>query len=169
VNLFEIVKEEASKTYINETELTAFMQGFEKESSIWSAVEARPEVLAAGIKAGMGIVAGLAGVGIYKAITSTSSTITNFALKSKFESALQFVKNNNKIVKNGNQAKVDSYAHTLFSFAPHVAADPNILSSLLANAVLGEGIDPMTVKSITDLEGRYKENIAPNPLIGIRT
>ena len=116
-------------------QLEAFIQGFEKQSSLWSDIIKHPELTNTAVKAVMGLGAGLVGAGIYKTITGTSNAITNYALKSKFESALQFVRTNNKIVKNGNQAKVDSYANTLFSFAPHVASDPNILSSLLANAV----------------------------------
>ena len=168
MNVLDIVREEAGKIYTDQVQLEAFIQGFEKQSSLWSDIIKHPELTNTAVKAVMGLGAGLVGAGIYKTITGTSNAITNYALKSKFESALQFVRTNNKIVKNGNQAKVDSYANTLFSFAPHVASDPNILSSLLANAVLGEGIDPMTVKSITDLEGRYQENHSNPPLIGIK-
>jgi hypothetical protein len=171
MNVLSAVREEAAKTYSG-ADLDAFMAGFEKEAAFGLGVPAfvtDPKFLEAAYKSGLGLAAGLAAVGITKAFTSSSAAITRNGLKSKFESALQFVKNNNKIVKNANQFKVESYAKTLYSFAPHVASDPNILSSLLANAVLGEGIDPMTVKSITDLEGRYQETNAPSSLMGFRT
>lgn len=173
MDMLNIVREEAAKTYTNESDLNAFVEGFEKQAAIGGGLMTRllsdPVFMGALYKGGVGLGAGLIGAGVLKGITSTSSAITNNALKSKYESSLQFVRNNNKIVRNGNPTKVQSYADTLFSFAPHVASDPNILSSLLANAVLGEGIDPMTIKSIADLENRYKENISPSPLLGIRT
>lgn len=203
MDLYDVIREEASKTYTDETQLDAFMDGFEKQaidmagpgfrygraaagaakaagsagrSGIWQGLgdfirsPAGHQALAeGGIKTAFGIGAGLLGAGVYQGLHHSSTALRSNALTSKFEASLQYVKNNNKIVKNANPSKVASYANTLFTFAPHVASDPNILNSLLANAVLGEGIDPMTIKSITDLEGRYKENISPDPLVGIRS
>ena len=180
MNILELVRQEASEVYKVEEELNAFMNGFEKQASTMLEKKAlfgsaarfttrmMRDVPGGVAKAGIGLAAGLIGVGVVKAMTSADDAITNYALKSKFESALQQVRTTNKIVKNANQSKVDSYANTLFTFAPHVASDPNILSTLLSNAVLGEGIDPMTMKSISDLEGRYVENNAPQPPLGIR-
>jgi len=176
MNTLEMIREEAGKVYTDSVQLDAFMEGFEKQAGldmlgggVMTRLFNNEAVRGAMAKAGVGLAAGLAGALLVKGVTSTSSAITNNALKSKFESALQQVINSNKIVKGANPTRVNSYAMTLFNFAPHVASDPNILSSLLSNAVLGEGLDPMTIKSVTDLEGRYKENAAPGPLLGIRT
>ena len=172
MNTLEMIREEAGKVYTDPAQLDAFMEGFEKEAMFnfsglgQGVIEALPGALA---KSGVGLAAGLAGALLVKGLTSSSSMITNNALKSKFESALTQVINSNKIVKGANQSKVHSYANTLFSFAPHVASDPNILGTILANVIQGEGVDPMTIKSITDLEGRYRENNAPSSLLGIRT
>jgi hypothetical protein len=177
MDIKEIVREEAAKVYTDEAQLTAFMEGFEKQALFGSGSRFAtrfatgfgtkvPEVLA---KAGVGVLAGLATAGVVYGVQAGANALNNNALKSKFETALQYVKNTNKIVKGGNPDKVRSYAQTLFSFAPHVASDQNLLATLLANAVLGEGIDPMTIKSVTDLEGRYKENNAYGALPGIRT
>lgn len=174
MDILEIVRDEAGKRLSTKEEVDAFMDGFEKQANFGlvggvSGLMQNPKIQEAAAKAGMGLLAGLTGALLLKGISSTGGAISNNILKSKFESSLTFVSQNNKIVKNANPVKVKSYANTLFSFAPHVASDPNILNSLLANAVLGEGVDPMTIKAITDLEGRYKENIAPTPLLGIRT
>lgn len=175
MNVLEIVREEAGKRFSTEAEIDAFMDGFEKQagfglfnSGAITQLMGNPKVQEAAAKAGFGLAAGLVGAAVVKGFNFSGAAITNNTLKSKFESSLTFVSNNNKIVKNANPTKVKSYANTLFSFAPNVSSDPNLLSSLLANAVLGEGIDPMTIKAITDLEGRYTENIAPKPLIGMR-
>jgi len=177
MNILDLVRQEASAVYKVEEELNAFMNGFEKQAGIaglftkdlvggglFTNLANHPDVLRTGLQLG----AGLLGMGIVKGMTSTDKAITSYALKSKFESALQQVRTTNKIVKNANPSKVDSYANTLFTFAPHVASDPNILSTLLSNAVLGEGVDPMTMKSISDLEGRYVENNAPQAPLGLR-
>jgi hypothetical protein len=165
MSLLDTVREEAAKTYKTEAELNSFMEGFQKEASLMGI----DGIGGMALKAGFGLAAGLAGAGIVKGITATSSAITNNALRTKFEFALTSVINSNKIVKGANPTKVKSYADTLFSFAPHVASDVNMLSTLLTNAVHGEGVDASILKSITDLEGRYRENNSPSPLIGIRT
>ena len=184
MNIIDMVREEASKEIKDEAQLAAFMEGFEKQAELdkeafnfgsggrfaarfMTGVGTKvPAVLA---QAGVGLGVGLATAGIVAGVNAVGRAIINNSLKSKFETALQYVLNTNKIVKGGNPAKVQSYATTLFSFAPHVASDQNLLSTLLANAVLGEGVDPITIKSVTDLEGRYKENNAYGPLNGIRT
>ena len=150
--MLDLLRKEVEVRFKSPEEVEAFMEGFEKKA----AGEVGLGGLAA--KAGVGILGGLAGAGIIGGINRFNNNKDMGMLKAKFSSALQQVLNTNKIVKNGNPTKVQSYADTLFSFAPHVASDPNLLSSLLANAVLGEGVDPMTIKTITDLEGRYKEN-----------
>jgi hypothetical protein len=183
MDIKELVREEAAKTYTDAVELAAFMEGFEKQAelhkeALFGSASRFAERFATGFgtkvpgvlaQAGVGLGVGLATAGIVAGINAGASALNNNGLKSKFEAALQYVLNTNKIVKGGKPDKVRSYAQTLFSFAPHVASDQNLLSTLLANAVLGEGIDPMTIKSVTDLEGRYKENNAYGPLHGIRT
>ena len=174
MDILNIVREEASKVYKTDGEINAFMEGFEKQAGLdllgglGTRLLNNEKFMEAVYRSGLGLAAGLAAIGITKAVTSSSSAITNNALKSKFESSLQQIKNTNKIVKNANQFKVESYAKTLFSFAPHVASDPNMLSTLLSHVIQGEGVDPMIVKTITDLEARYKENVAPGSLTGFR-
>lgn len=178
----KILREEINTRFKTEEEVDAFMEGFEKQAAGYDfltkalpvAAEAAGGFLAksdwpsAVAKVGIGLAGGLVGALIIKGLNSSGGYLSNNTLKSKFDFALTQVKNNNKIVKNANPVKVQSYANTLFTFAPNVASDPNLLSSLLANAILGEGVDPITIKSITDLEGRYKENHASSPLLGIR-
>lgn len=179
MNAFEIVRDEASKVYNNKEELDAFMQGFEKQAGAFfgDALNLTGKILTnplskdtvAGIggRAAIGLAAGLVGMGIYKAINSTSSAINNNALKSKFESALQYVKTHNLKVKNYNQSKVDSFANTLFTLAPHVASDPNLLDTLLDNAILGGGVDLSISKAVTDIENTYSKTNEPKQLMGI--
>lgn len=69
----------------------------------------------------------------------------------------------NPILKETPKEKVKQYAETIFKFAPNVATDSNLLSSILANAIHGEGIDPMTIKTLTELEASYKKNTTFSP------
>lgn len=171
MDVLKIVREEAANTYTDPVQLEAFMEGFEKTAA---------DLFGGGMllrlagnemvqKAAVGLGAGLLGAALVKGVSSGSSAISNNMLKSKFEMALSQVTSSNKVVKGANPAKVRSYATTLFSFAPHVASDVNMLSTLLTNAVLGEGVDASIMKAVTDLEGRYKENNSTGPLLGIRT
>lgn len=101
-----------------------------------------------GLAVGMGI------AGISKAFSSAN----NSALHTKFLSALERAIASNSILRDADKGHVTQYADTIFKFAPNVATDSNLLSSILANAVHGSGIDPMTIKLLGDLEGRYIEN-----------
>lgn len=107
---------------------------------------------------GEGLGKGLAGVTLGLGVTglvSSVKSIQNDHLHTEFVAALRQAVSSNPIVRNANKQKVISYAETIFKFAPHVATDANLLSAILANAVHGEGIDPMTIKNLTDLESRY--------------
>lgn len=103
---------------------------------------------------------GAAALGLGLAIHGMSSTLNNMGganLREKFQTALNRAVQSNEILMHADRTKVNSYAETVFKFAPHVAADPNLLTSILANAVHGDGMDPMTIRTISDLEGRIQE------------
>ena len=120
-----------------------------------------PHMYEAGARA-LGVLGvGLAGAAIAKGLVSGGKAIDMSALRRRFESSLATVMANNKIVKAYPPDKVKSYAETIFRFAPRVAADPNLLASLLANSVQGEGIDPMTIKTLTELEAKYADANKP--------
>ncbi len=109
---------------------------------------------------------GLGGAFINTAIAAVGSGIkgvNNGHLHTRFLTALENAISSNRIIKEANKEKVRQYAETIFKFAPNVATDPNLLSSILANAIHGEGIDPMTVKTLTELEGRYTDNTSFSP------
>lgn len=110
-------------------------------------------------KSGVMLAGALTGLGIYKAHQALQKT----ALREKFEQALHQVSTKNYILKSAPKDKLTSFAETIYKFAPHVAGDPNILSSLLANAVHGESLDPKTIESIVQLEGKYLDKGQFNP------
>lgn len=106
---------------------------------------------------GMAIGLGATGLGtLYNAAKEMN-------LHGKHLQALLRAYESNPILKETPKEKVKQYADTIFKFAPHVATDPNLLSSILANAIHGEGIDPMTIKTLTELESRYKDNTTFSP------
>lgn len=171
MTMLKQIREAALEKFASVEEVDAFMEGFEKEAGL--------DLLGGGLftrlanneavqKAAIGLGAGLLGAGIVKGFNSGSSAISNYGLRNKFDMALAQVMANNRIVKGAKPERAKEYAETIFAFAPHVASDANLLSSVLANAVLGEGLDPQTMKSLTELEGRYMDNTRSQPLVGIR-
>ena len=172
------VREMARAHYSTEQELEAFMDGFTKQAaagpaaaaakSAWYMSGDRNVLLENGAKVGLGLAGALGGALIVKGISSGYTAYANSGLRTNFEKALNTVVASNKVVKSASPEKARQYAETLFKFAPHVAADPNLLSSILANAVLGEGIDPQTIKTLVDLEGRYLDNTSTSALPGIK-
>jgi len=150
----------------DEDKAAAFVEGFVKEAADYfgSAGAAFSGILGSpGFAEGMhkaigtGVGALALGFGVHGLSTALSGANTQ-ALKGKFDKAFADVSAHNPIVQNAEPAKVRSYAETIFKFAPHVACDANLLSSILANAVHGEGIDPMTIRTLADLEGRLVES-----------
>jgi hypothetical protein len=97
------------------------------------------------------------GLGLH-GLNQAFATVAHGALHTKFLEALSRAIAINPILQNAEKERVQNYAETVFKFAPHVATDSNLLSSILANAIHGEGIDPMTIKTLGDLESRFIEN-----------
>lgn len=175
--MLEQIRQLAMEKLASEEEVNAFMEGFEKSAflGITPAMGARISsefsraIGSNAGKAAVGLGAALLGAAVVKGVNSGSSAVANYSLRNKFEMALAQVMANNRVVKGARPEKAKEYAQTIFNFAPHVASDPNLLSSILANAVLGEGVDPQTIKTLVDLEGRYVDNNRPNSLVGIKT
>lgn len=104
---------------------------------------------------------GFGGLLISSGIAATGyavNQIKNNNLHTQFLQSLEQAIASNRILKEANREKVKQYADTIFRFAPNVASDVNLLNSILANAVHGEGIDPMTIKTLTELENRFSTN-----------
>ena len=163
-----------------------FVEGFAKEASAWDSVkgafstrmeggkfndrtnELIPGDRATGFVPSMmeGMAKGVGGAlvsGAVGLIGSAAVSIGNGNLHNQFMVALEKAIQSNPILKNAKREKVLQYAETIFKFSPHVATDTNVLSSILANAIHGEGLDPMTIKSIVDLEGKFKDNTGFSP------
>lgn len=137
-----------------------FVRGFLGETGIEK--EAFFEDIAKGAAGALGA----AGVGLALGALATRAggsfdSGQKAQLHVKFQNALNQVKATNRIVKAADQTKVNSYAETVFRFGPHVAGDANVLASLLANFIQGESIDPMSIKTIVDLESTYLKNVSP--------
>jgi hypothetical protein len=109
-----------------------------------------------GESAGRAVAGGIAAVGI-AGIAAIASQFKDKALYRKFLQALNEATQTNRVLKGADKNKLMNFAHTIFKFAPHVATDPNLLSTILSNAIHGESIDPMTVKTLTELENRYRD------------
>jgi hypothetical protein len=106
---------------------------------------------------GKGIGATAVGLGV-AGLGAAANMVSRSGLHTKFLAALETAVQKNVVLRQAEPEKVHQYAETVFKFAPNVATDPNLLSSILANAIHGDGIDPMTIRTLSDLEGRYAEN-----------
>lgn len=106
-----------------------------------------------------GAVGGAAVKGIVH-LLSGASKLGNY---SRFLQALEKAIAMNKVLKGAPRTKVMDYAETIYNFAPAVATDPNMLASILANAIHGDGIDPMTIRTLTELDSKYRESSFSNP------
>lgn len=93
--------------------------------------------------------------------------ITDGARHTRFLKALEQALHMSEFLRRQPREKVERYADTIYKFAPMVATDPNLLQSILTNAVHGDGVDIMTIKSLTDLEGKWRDNgsIAPKTFV----
>lgn len=156
-NLYEIGLEE----FGDDGAAKEFVKGFLKEASFLSDATINTfkgqMTGGAGKALGAGAVALALGLGVH-GLSSILNTANTGYLRDRFQQSLARVMSTNLVLKDADRTKVNSYAETIFKFAPHVAADPNLLSSVLANAVHGEGIDPMTVRTLTDLEAKVVES-----------
>lgn len=136
-----------------------FVKGFLKEASFGEAAKLFENSLGGGYSRGIG--AGLAaltlGLGIH-GVSSMINSATNTNLRSYFEQSLSHALKNNPLLEDAEPNKVRSYAETIFKFAPHVAADPNLLTSILSHVIQGEGVDSAIIKTITDLESKLVES-----------
>ena len=114
-------------------------------------------------KAVAGTLAGvLTGAAMYGAAKAKSGMDTR-SLHSEFQMALNKVVQGSRVVQQANREKVHSYAETIFKFAPHIATDPNILGQILSNAVVFDGLDPSTIKTLQEMEARHQDNTSIAP------
>lgn len=168
----------------DEAAVAEFVEGFKKEANfvdgMLGAAVGQPtpdpkkglgrpaDTLQHTILKGMGTSfgAGIGGMLVTSAITGAGTlynSVHNKALHSKFLQALYRAVESNTILKQAPREKVSQYAETIFRFAPNISTDSNILSSVLANAIHGEGIYPDTIKMLTDIEAKYMDNSGFNP------
>lgn len=140
----------------------AFVAGFVKEamfgSTLNKAGQSFGQVLLEGGAKGLGMgAAGLAlGLGIH-GLSSSVNAMNTAGMKDKFHQVLDKVVRESPILQNADREKVNSFANTIFSFAPKVATDANLLSTVLVSAIHGESLDPTTIRSLVDLEGKIQE------------
>lgn len=143
-------------------EMMAHLPQHEEEFEKFAAAGGFGNALAegAGSAIGKATIAALAGAGLYGIHNAMRSSDIN-ALRPRFEQALSQIMSGNdsasQMIRSYDKNKVKSFAETIFSYGPHVAADINVLKTLLANALSGDGLDPSTLRSIQELERNRKE------------
>lgn len=111
----------------------------------------------AGKAIGTGVLGLGVGLGIH-GISSAMNAVGTANLRNNFQRALASVRQTNPLLEDADPSKVDSYAETIFKFAPHVACDHNLLSTVLGHIVQGEGVDTTIMKTLVDLEKQIIES-----------
>lgn len=135
----------------------AFVQGFTRQALTKQAFDLSEFNKGVGGAIGKGLGATAMGAGLH-VLNKAVNSVQMGGLHNQFMSSLEHAVATNPVLKQADHERVLNYAETVFKFAPHVATDANLLSSILANAVHGDGIDPMTIRTLTDLDGKYMEN-----------
>lgn len=107
-----------------------------------------------GTALGLGLATGL---GLMGAQRIFSATVDKPMQRSKFNAAVEQAIAKNQILQHAEKSKVMAIAETIFRYAPNAAADANLLSSILSNAVMMDGIDPGVVQSLLNLEKTYRD------------
>lgn len=140
----------------------AFVTGFMKEAmfggTLNRAGQTFTQVLLEGGAKGLGMgAAGLAiGLGIH-GLSSSVNAMNTSGLREKFHQVLEKVVKESPILQNADRDKVNSFANTIFSVAPKVSTDANLLSTVLVSAIHGDSLDTTTIRSLVDLEGKIQE------------
>lgn len=177
--IIEQIYSVAMEKYANEEQAQAFVEGFMKEAAFGlsalngfggavGSVTSNPEFQKSLAKAAVGLGAGLAGAAIVKGLSTAGSGADYLILKRKYDNSLAHALSISRTVKGGKPDRVKSFGDTIFKFAPHVASDPHLLTTILEAAVLSDGLDPTTIKNLVDLENKYRDNTEAKSLIGIR-
>lgn len=153
----------------SEEETREFMKGFIEEvmeKTAWT--KNKPTSFGEQVREGFGksLGGGLGGLAVNTGVLIAGKLIgstMDLHLKAKFMDSLKRARSMNKVIQGADPNKVTQFAETIYAFAPHVASDPNLLSTILANAIHGDGLDPMTIKTLTELEGKYMDNFSFSP------
>jgi len=114
---------------------------------------------------------GVSGIGMQLGLMAASaigSAVSNSTLKTKYLKAMETAIRRSSILQQADKSKVMSFGDTIFKFAPSVATDANVLGMVLANAIHGETLDPMTIQSLQNMERSYRERTANQGFGGIR-
>lgn len=105
------------------------------------------------------------GLGIMAAAKATKAIIGQVD-KSKFDKVLAEVLQTNEMLKGADPAKIQSIAQSIFRLAPHVATDPNLLSTVLQNQINNSsGFDLKIGRELVDIEDkiRNRNNLGLKP------
>ena len=106
---------------------------------------------------GKALVGGVAAAG-FTGLMGLVNSVKGHALYNKYLQALNEATQSNTVLRSADKKKLMNFGNTIFKFAPHVATDANVLTNILANAVHGDALDTVTIRMLTELEGRYQSN-----------
>jgi len=107
--------------------------------------------------AGKALVGGVAAAG-FASLMGAVNVVKAHALYNKFLQALDEAIKSTPVLRAADKNKLMNFGNTIFKFAPHVATDTNVLETVLSNAIHGNSLDPMTIRMLTELEGRYRDS-----------
>lgn len=147
--------EKSRKDYVEGfiTKVAAILDTAFKEHTLGDAFFSRGMAQAAG----KALVGGVAAAG-FSSLMGAVNVVKAHAMYNKFLQALEEAIKSNSVLRAADKNKLMNFGNTIFKFAPHVATDTNVLETVLSNAIHGNSLDPMTIRMLTELEGRYKDS-----------
>lgn len=133
-----------------------FATELEKEAGLFDAI---PAAVSKGALETLGKVgAGAAlGIGLLGAQRVANGAIDQPIQKARFMRAVEQAIAKNQVLQHADKARVMNQALTIFKYAPNAAADANLLSSILSQAVMMDGVDQNVIQSLLNLEKTYRE------------
>ena len=133
-----------------ELERTLLVNGLDKEAGFGSDFAQAFGGKEVG-KAALGMGATALGALGAMAVSKVAKGFGAYSNRAAFDTALQKAISSSEVLQNDPE-KAKRLATSIFSFAPTVASDANVLRNILDNSIYGESLDLQTVKAVTDLE-----------------
>lgn len=101
-------------------------------------------------------VGGAALHGLNQAFSAVKKNNLHPAFIQALTSAIQSNDRAGEILRTADRKKVQSFAETIFNYAPNVACDTNLLKGVLSQAVYGDSLDAGIIKSLMELEEKKR-------------
>ena len=106
-----------------------------------------------GTALGTDAIKGLASMAVDKVSKGFGSRSNRASYEKSFADAVK----RSEILQQADHTHLKRMADSIFTFAPRVSSDSNVLTNILVNAVHGDSIDLQTIRAVTELEEKLNK------------